>query len=503
MGTVFLVGAGPGDQNLLTMRAQRMIRLADVIVYDRLVSRSILALGSENAAYIDVGKRQGHHPIGQEAINQVLIEEAKKHSIVVRLKGGDPYLFGRGGEEVEALQKADIPFEVVNGIPSPIAVLNYAGFPVTHRDCASNVQIISAHRKHNDQTLIDFSAIAKAGGTMIFLMGVSSIESICNGLMDANMPPSTPAAMIERGTTALMKTSIGSLNNLAEKAILDKISSPALMVVGDVVRYHDQCQWYEKKSLHHARVIVTRTRAQAGRLTELLLDRGAEVMEAPAIYIQEKVDHTLMIHLSKIHEYEYLVFTSENGVETFIHFLQNNDLDIRILGNIKIAAIGKGTANTIKKYALHVDLIPEEFSGKALAKLLVANVSPNSKILALRADQTADDLKQILTEAQIQLTDIPIYRTHEAMKNERWIHEWLEESTAYVMLGSASCARSFAKTIGQEKLSRVHAICIGAMTASEAKKQGYSNISISTNATLDSMVQTLENIHQKVINGTN
>lgn len=497
MGTVYLVGAGAGDRNLLTLRARRIIEMADVIVYDRLVSRSILAMAPEEAIYINVGKQQGHHPIKQNQINELLIEQAKEYQIVVRLKGGDPYLFGRGGEEAEALYHENIAFEVINGVPSPIAVLNYAGIPVTHRDCASNVQIISAHRREDMEADIDFSSIVQAGGTMIFLMGVSALSTICAGLTCAGMEPVTPAAIIENGTTARMKSVTGCLEDLPRLAEENKIATPALIVVGEVVQYQEQLQWYQKKTLHHARVIVTRAQAQASRLTDMLLDRGAEVMEAAVINIIDQENHMLRTELEHIYLYDYLVFTSENGVEAMIRFLQHNNLDVRMLGNIPIAAIGKGTARALKKYALPVDLMPSVYSGEALGEALAECLTSDAKVLALRAQETSDSLQRVLDEAGIDLVDVPVYQTNERMKNANWVQEWLDEGFVYVMLGSASCARSFANTVGKEKLSCVHAICIGEMTDQEARKQGYIHRTMADEATLENMVQTLERVHQQ------
>ena len=492
MGKVYLVGAGPGNAMLLTLRAKMLLEKADVVVYDRLVNRSILSLAPHDAVFIDVGKEKGHHPIPQHRIHMRLIEASKRADIVVRLKGGDPYLFGRGGEEAAALKREGIAFEVVPGVPSAFAVLNYAGIPATHRDCAANLQIISAHRRQEICDAIDYQRLAQASGTMIFFMGVSALPMICEELIKAGLSSDTDAAIIENGTTALQRSVVGTLTTLPQKADEAKIQSPALIVVGNVVQFSEMLAWAKENPLHGTRVIVTRAQSQASRLSQMLLDKGAEVIEASAIHIHMDADQDAMKYIQQINTYDYVAFTSENGVEAFMELLRKHRLDIRSLNMGKAAAIGKGTARALEKYALYPDVMPDTYDAKALGQAIAKTLPKGGRVLALRARETSPDLQCTLREAGIIMDDVSIYRTEQTMSNVQWVREWMEQSPVYVMLGSASCARSFARSLGKEALSRVYAICIGEATHQEAEREGYPSRFVSKEASLESMVERLE-----------
>ena len=497
MGKVYLVGAGPGNAMLLTLRAKMLLEKADVVFYDRLVNRSILSLVPCSAKFIDVGKIMGNHPIPQNRIQELLIEESKKSDTVIRLKGGDPYLFGRGGEEALALKQNGVAFEVVPGVPSALAALNYAGIPVTHRDCTANVQMVSAHRKQNEVDQIDYQHVAKAGGTLIFFMGVSALCTVCKELILAGMSEDTDAAIIENGTTALQRSVMGTLKTLPQKAEDANIQSPALIAVGHVVKWSRALSWQKENPLHDARVIVTRAQAQASRLSNMLLERGAEVMEASAIHIHPHHDQRVMEYVKRIHDYEYVAFTSENGVEAFMGFLRQNRMDIRSLGMGKIAAVGKGTAQALEKYALYPDLIPNSYDAEALGKAIAENMPSGGRVLALRARDTFPDLQRTLEKANMRLDDVSVYWTEEKMGNAKWVQEWLAQSPVYVMLGSASCARAFAHSLEKGDLARVYAVCIGESTYQAAKKEGYPHLFMAEEASLEGMIEKLEYIHRK------
>ncbi|MDR2136685.1 MAG: uroporphyrinogen-III C-methyltransferase, partial [Synergistaceae bacterium] len=360
-GKVWLVGGGPGDPELLTVKGRRILEEADVVVYDRLIGSGILRCAPLGAELIDVGKNGGCHPVPQEEIEKILIEKALENKRVVRLKGGDPFLFGRGGEEMSTLMSRGIPCEPVPGVTSAIAVPAWAGIPVTHRDYASSIHIVTAHRR--DGAPIDYDALAPLKGTLVFLMGASALRDICEGLIAAGMDKNTPAAAIQRGTTARQKQVIGVLADLPERAAQSKgIHAPAVMVVGQVVALSETLNWRAALPLAGRRVLVPRPEShlpqkggsggRSGRLAALLRARGAEVVEVSPSRM-ENID----LPLPPLGGYLWLVFTSGTGVECFFQRLRADQRDIREIGTAKIAAIGSMTRNAIEERGLRVDLV--------------------------------------------------------------------------------------------------------------------------------------------------
>ena len=322
-GVVYLVGAGPSDAELITVKGKRLMEEADVIVYDRLVGSSILSYGNNEAEYIDVGKRAGFHPIPQEEINKILAAEAEKGGKIVRLKGGDPLVFGRGAEEAEYLNAQGIAFEIVPGITSAVSVPAYLGIPVTHRDMASSFHVVTAHKKDGSFPDISYDALVKGGGTLVFLMGVHTVKDVAEGLLKSSMPPETPAAVLERGTTARQRKIKGTIADIARKAVEEKVQSPAIILVGQAAG-EEQMEWYDKRPLAGKKFVVTRPREQKDKLSALLREKGAEVLEAPTIRIVPIEENPALDEaLEKVADYSWLAFTSPTGVQIFRDYLKS------------------------------------------------------------------------------------------------------------------------------------------------------------------------------------
>ena len=349
-GKVWLVGAGPGDAGLFTIKGMETLQQAEVVVYDSLVGQEILSRIPESARCINVGKRASHHTMPQEQINQVLVEEAKKGHRVVRLKGGDPFLFGRGGEELELLVKEGIPYEVVPGVTSPIAVPAYNGIPVTHRDFTSSVHIITGHKKQGAAYDIDFDALVRTKGTLVFLMGVSALSDICQSLLQAGMDQDMPAAILQKGTTAGQKRIVATVSTLEEEVKKQGIETPAIIVVGKVCALAKEFAWHEKLPLSGYKVMVTRPRDLISSMASRLRLLGAEVLELPAIRTEPLKDQTLLYKaLKAVDTYQWIVFTSPTGVRIFFEELLKSATDIRKLAHLKVAAIGKRTKKALEE----------------------------------------------------------------------------------------------------------------------------------------------------------
>lgn len=503
-GKVWLVGAGPGDAGLLTVKAARLLKKADVIVYDALVSAELLSWLPDRTEKIYVGKHAGNHPVPQEEINQILIREAKAGKCVVRLKGGDPFVFGRGGEELEVLAEEGIPFEAVPGVTSSAAVPAYAGIPVTHRDYASSFHVITGHAKKDGTLSIDFPALVKLGGTLVFLMSVSSMEKILKGLMDAGMNPEIPAAVIERGTTARQRQICATVGTLKEKSDLAEIHTPAMIVVGEVCTLAGTLGWAQKRPLGGKQYILTRPRQNMSVLAERLRALGAQVIEMPAIRTEPvRPNKRLKEALERMEtpgekkDELWLVFTSPVGVTTFFDELREIKYDLRKLlsieRNIKVAAIGSATAGKLGEHGLFADLVPEVYSARELGEKLAAEASPGAHIMIVRAEEGSGELVPPLRKAQLEVEDIPLYRTlydvHPALQEE--VRELLKNGEIDGMtFTSASTVHGFVRAMGGEIPSGIRAVCIGEQTAKAAAEYGMETV-VSDRADMDSMVEKI------------
>lgn len=493
-GCVTLVGAGPGDPGLLTLKGKEALDSAQVVVYDALVGPEILAQMPETAEKIDVGKRAAHHKMAQEDINKLLLEKAREGKRVVRLKGGDPYLFGRGGEELELLCKHKIPFQVIPGVTSALAVPGYAGIPVTHRDFASAVHLITGHAREGKELDINFQALVAAGGTLVFLMGVSSLPSICKGLTDAGMPPDTPASIVEKGTTPHQRRLDGTVATLAQRAAEEGVQAPAVSVFGPVCALGEKFDWHKKLPLNGKTVLVTRPKERAGTLSKRLRELGAEVVEYPCIATTPiSPNPHLEAALDQLSAYQWLTLTSPTGVEILFKSLENRGWDCRGLGNLKVAAIGSGTAKALKNYGILADFVPEIYDaahlGQGLAKLCTG------KVLILRAELGSPELTAPLAQAGVGFDDIPTYRTVYENPRSQDLRKKLEEGKIdLVTFTSASTVKGFVSSVGEDlDFSRVLGVCIGAQTEREAKKYKI-RTKVAKKATIDSLIECIKGV---------
>ena len=413
-GIVYLVGAGPGDAGLLTVRGAELIARADVLVYDARVNPDLLRLAPMTAVIIYGGKRAKDHAIPQEEMNQLLVKKAKEGKVVVRLKGGDPYIFGRGGEEAEELHDAGIAFEVVPGISSTFAAPNYAGIPVTHRDFCSAYTVITGHEDPTkDESAIDWAALAKVPGTKIVLMGVERIRQIAAKFVEHGLPAKTPVAMVRWGTTGRQKTIEGTLATIADVVEKTGFTAPAVTIIGGVVSLRKKLNWFEKRPLFGQRIVVTRTRDQASQLSNQLSERGAHVLEIPTIKITDPEERIALVEaMAGISAYDWLVFTSPNGVTSFFDYFFKAHDDIRAIGICRIAAVGPATAAKLKEQHLRVDAMPEEYVAKKVAEAISKkdNVE-NLRVLILRAEVASPELPKQLEDLGAIVDDVAVYRT--------------------------------------------------------------------------------------------
>jgi uroporphyrinogen III methyltransferase / synthase len=410
-GTVYLVGAGPGDAGLLTLRGAELLRRADVVIYDALANPELLRLAPATAEFISRGRNMA---MPQTEIIATMIAKAEEGKTVVRLKGGDPFVFGRGGEEAEALASEKIPFEIVPGVSSITAVPNYAGIPLTHRAHCSSFTVFTGHSDSADgATALRYEQIAKIPGTKIILMGTENLKDWTKSLIANGMSPQTPISIIHRGTTARQKSVAGTLGTIAARATKEKITPPALTIVGDVVKLREKLNWFENRPLFGQRIIVTRRAEQTGAFAQRLAELGADVLEVPTIKITHPTERDAIIDcLLELNSYDWLVFTSANGVTAFFDLFFKRFQDLRDIGGARIAAVGPATVAKLRELHLQVDLTPEEFAGRKIAEAFAKFESiENLKLCLLRAEVANRDLPDALQELGAIVDDIAIYKT--------------------------------------------------------------------------------------------
>ena len=489
-GKVWLVGAGPGDLGLLTIKGLDIIKSADVVIYDRLVGEDILKLIPKNAEKIDAGKKSAEHKIPQENINKILLEKAIQGKNVVRLKGGDCFLFGRGGEELELLKDNNVDFEVVPGITSALAVPAYGGIPVTHRDFSSSVHIITGHQKQNTPLSINFKSLAKCGGTLVFLMGVENLGNITKGLMNEGMRKDMPCAVIEQGTTPEQRKIISTINNVKSMCEKENIKSPAVIVVGEVCALSDKLDWFDKLPLKGKTIIVTRPKGRDETLSKKLKALGAKVIECPCIETISLIDDLIFNEiLDKIKTFDCVAFTSPFGVKIVFEKLFEKNFDGRIFGNKKIAAIGSATNAQLKKYGLSADFVPKTYDGKSLGALLGKTLK-NDSVLLLRAKEGSAEITKELTKAKIKFEDKTIYYTKYVNSIDNEIKQKIVNGKIdFITFTSQSTVKAFSSIIkyGYDKFIGV---CIGEKTNKEALKYGISTI-VSKKASVCDMISSI------------
>ena len=495
MGKVWLVGAGPGDAGLFTLKGQEVLNKAEVVVYDSLVGQGVLTMIPESARLIYVGKRADRHTMPQEQINEILLEEAQKGYRVVRLKGGDPFLFGRGGEELELLSRNHVPYEVVPGVTSPLAVPAYNGIPVTHRDFCSSLHIITGHKRAGKEYDIDFKALVDTKGTLVFLMGAAALKDICAGLLNAGMDPAMPAALLQKGTTAGQKRIVADVGTLPEEAQRRGVETPAIIVVGKVCALADTFAWYEKLPLEGWKVLVTRPRNRSSRTAELLREKGAEVLELPSIKtVPLKDQGPLHAAMEKMETYQWMVFTSPTGVEVFFDELKKQKKDIRSLCGVRVAAIGQGTASALEQRGLLADLVPSVYDGDTLARELAEKLGGGERILIPRALKGNENIVPVLEEKGASVDDIGIYET--VYESGRLIDPGKELESGNidcVVFTSASTVKGFVESTKGADYSGLVAACIGKQTKAAADQFGMETY-MSEKATISCLIDLVEKI---------
>ena len=498
-GLVYLIGAGPGDPGLITVKGLECIKQAHVLVYDRLASPRLLAYARPGAETIFVGKQPDQHTLTQSEINALLVQKARQGLTVARLKGGDPFVFGRGGEEAEELVKHGIPFEVVPGITSAVAVPAYAGIPVTHRDFTSSVAIITGNEDPTKESSnIEWAKLAAGTGTLIFLMGMGNLPAIAERLVEFGRSPQTPVALIRWGTRPEQKTLVGNLANIAALAAEQGFKNPAIIIVGEVVTLRDRLKWFENKPLFGQRVLVTRSREQASVLSELIASLGGEPIEFPTITIDEPEDFAPLDQaIENIAAYQWIIFTSANGVKSFMKRFRHLNRDIRDLKGIRLCAIGPQTGKELRSLALNVDYIPAEYRAEEIVAGLSDKISGGDKILLPRADIARKLLPEALKELGAKVDEVVAYRTLAASANACAIKELLAEGKInLVTFTSSSTVRNFVTLLGIEPastslLQRTRIACIGPITAHTAAELGLKCDIVAAEYTIPGLIKAI------------
>ena len=437
-GKVYLIGAGPGDAGLITLKAVEKIKSADVVVYDYLANKKFLEYARKGAEVIYVGKVGGKHTLPQDEINKLIIEKAKRGKVVARLKGGDPFIFGRGGEEAEEIVQAGIPFEVIPGVTAGVAAAAYAGIPLTHRDFTTTVAFITGHEDPTkDESNIHWDKISTGIGTLVFYMGIGNLKPNMKKLIENGRSPDTPAALIRWGTTEKQETLIGTVKDIAEKARQANFKAPAITVVGGVVGLRDKLRWFDKKPLFGKTIVVTRAREQASDFSDLLKENGADVIEFPTIEIVHPKDWSQIDRaIKKLPKYDWAIFTSVNGVKYFAERLKKKGKDIRELRGIKICAIGPKTKQEIEALGLRVDFMPKEYRAEGIIKGLGKIKGKN--ILLPRAEVAREILPEELNKRGAKVDVVTSYRTVKPKERTEEIKELFKEGKIDIVTFTSS-----------------------------------------------------------------
>ncbi|MCH5297460.1 MAG: uroporphyrinogen-III C-methyltransferase [Ruminococcus sp.] len=484
LGKVYLVGAGCGSYDLITLRGKSLIEQCDVVIYDSLIDSSLLDFAPDNAEKICVGKRAGCHSETQENINTLLVEKAKEGKIVVRLKGGDPFVFGRGGEEILSLQENNIEYAVVPGISSAIAVPELAGIPVTHRKLSRSFHIITGHTA-DDLLPENMSAYARLDGTLVFLMGLKNLKQITDSLIKNGKAENTPAAVISNGASTNQQVVRSTLKNIAEDTEKQNLKAPAIIVVGDVANF-DFSQTLSLP-LQNISVTVTGTKRFTSKMSSQLIKLGASIKKLDYLNVIEYRDNSQLDNaLMSITDYSWIVLTSINGAEIFLNRLNKLKIDIRKLAKIKIAVIGSGTASVLEKYGIFADLIPESYTSKALGNQLAERVLQNEKVLILRAEQGSAELSEILTDNNINYDDI---KTYDVLSNTE-ITDNTQINTDFITFASSSGVNAFFEN-GYKISPKTKIICIGEITANVLRKHNINDFQISKTSNVDGITDTI------------
>ena len=471
-GFVYLIGAGPGDKGLMTLKGLEALKKADVVIYDNLASNSLLNEARLDAELIYAGKRAGRHYMKQDETNALLVKKALEGKTVARLKGGDPFIFGRGGEEALALLENGIEYEVIPGISSSYAVAAYNGIPVTHRTMASSFHVITGHEDAaKKESVLDYATLAKEEGTLVFLMGLKNLPNITEQLIKNGKDPKTPAAVMQEGTTARQKIAVGTLETIVGKAAEEGIKTPAISIVGDVVSLHEALRWYGKKPLSGKSVLITASDLMLRDISDRVRELGGEPLDFGLI-------HTTPIHgvllkkvMAEIDTYTWMVFTSRNGVDIFFEQLKEQRIDMRRLSHIKFAVIGKGTAKALEERGIFCDCLPTMYSSKDLGEALVPVLSDGDKVLLLRAKEASKELTDILDQAGVSYKALSIYKTSVDSRKGEELNRILDYAD-YITFCSSSAVKAFVSMVDKEKTYKGRIVCIGPVTGKTARDMG-------------------------------
>lgn len=493
VGMVTLVGAGPGDEELITLKGADKLKKCDVVIYDRLVSYSLLDMVPDNSEKIYVGKEVGGSSFSQEEINDIIIKKAQEGKRVVRLKGGDPFVFGRGGEEVLALQKVGIPYEVIPGITSAIAAAASAGIPVTHRGLSQSFHVITGHTKDSKNSLTDnYETLAKLDGTLIFLMGMGNLTEIIDKLTSHRKNVNTPVAIVSYGTTIKQKVVKGTLKTILDKVSKARITSPAVIIIGEVVNLNLQSSPYGK--LSGKKIGITGTRKVAEKLAMKLKDLGAHVYDLSLLSVKEIDDKTeIQKAVSGLRAYTWVVLTSSNGVELFFKYLKDNQIDFRKLSHLSFAVVGSGTKEALISQGFIPDYMPETFTTEELAKGLVKKLSQKDRVLIPRALDGSKDLTKILKAHHISFTDLKIYSVAINEKKFNKVKQDLNDLD-YITFASPSGVNSLLQNQDMEIydiIKNTPLVCIGEVTARNLVRYGVTNFIQAEEHTIDGIINAI------------
>lgn len=483
-GKVYLIGAGPGDPGLMTLKGRACLKECDVVVYDHLASQKLLDWIRPGCEAIYVGKQAGHHSMKQEDINRLLVEQAGQGRQVARLKGGDPFVFGRGGEEIQALDQAGIPWEVVPGVTSAVAVPECAGIPVTHRGVSRGFHVMTAHAREGEGEFLDFGQLAGLSGTLVFLMGLGRLKVLTEGLIQAGKSPDLPAAVIEDGTLPGQRVVRGRLKDIDARVREAGLGTPAVIVVGETAAMDLSCK--------HPGIVagITGTRSFCRRMEACLRQRGIGTRQIGRLLVDAQIDAWADQLYGSLKDYSAIAFTSANGVELFFRGLMDRGLDSRRLAHMKLAVLGPGTRRALADWGMQADLMPEEYSTRGLARLLAKELSPRDRILIPRSAQGSPQLNQILDQASIPCSDIPIYRVRPADFDQADL-----SGLDYMIFGSASAVRTFFQETGEQgrqALSSMKTAAIGPWTARALEELGQKPDLVSQTFTAEGMAQAVE-----------
>ena len=498
-GKVYLVGAGPGDPGLITVKGLECIKKADVLIYDYLASPILLKHAKKHTEILYVGKKGGDHTLSQDEINSLIAEKAQKGLTVTRLKGGDPFIFGRGGEEAEILVRNEIPFEIVPGVTSAIAAPAYAGIPLTHRKFTSTLAFVTGHEDPlKEESNIDWTALAKGIGTIVFLMGVKNLPYITNRLVSHGMDPDTPVALIRWGTTPRQTTVTGTLDTISERAKNAGFKPPAVIVVGHVVKLRERMKWFENRPLMGRSIVVTRAREQASELVQHLSDLGAECLECPTIKVAPPDDlKPLDKAIENLSTYDWLIFTSVNGASFFFNRLYAKNKDVRALCKMHTAVIGPATAKRLLDFGLQSDIVPETYRAESIIKAFTGKDLNGKKILLPRAKEARPILPLELTRMGAVVDEVTAYCTRAVQDNADLMLTRLREKTIdLITFTSSSTVKNFHALLPPRDLKilmqDVTVACIGPITADTARNLGFDIHIIAESFTIPGLCEAIK-----------